>query len=126
MLGKSPPIAFLATTHPDRAKLFYQETVGLRLVSDDEFAIVFDAAGIPLRVQKVRALTPHPFTAFGWQVGDIRHAVTELVGRGVSFERYPFLQQDALGIWAAPSGASVAWFKDPDGNLLSVTQTGAD
>lgn len=125
MLASSSPIAFLATIQPDRAKTFYSDTIGLRLLSDDQFSLVFDAAGVPLRVQKVRELRPQEFTALGWQVEDIRTAVSGLMKRGVVFERYPFLQQDELGIWNAPGGASVAWFKDPDGNVLSLTQTGA-
>jgi catechol 2,3-dioxygenase-like lactoylglutathione lyase family enzyme len=124
MLEARSPIAFIATVMPERAKAFYFETLGLPLLTDDQFSLVFDLAGIPLRVQKVGELQPHPFTALGWQVPDVAATVTELRARGVVFERYPFLPQDALGIWDAPGGARIAWFKDPDGNLLSVTQSG--
>ena len=86
--------------------------------------MVFDCGGVQLRIQKVETLQPHPFTALGWGVASIRRSVAALVKRGVSFERYPFLAQDDLGIWPAPSGAKVAWFKDPDGNLLSLTEGG--
>ncbi len=121
MLGTSAPVAFLATALPDRARAFYADTLGLSVLSDDEFSLVFDLAGVPLRLQKVRALSPHPFTALGWQVQDAAEVVASLRARGVIFERYPFLQQDANDLWEAPGGARVAWFKDPDGNLLSIT-----
>jgi hypothetical protein len=89
---------------------------------DDAFAIVFDANGVMLRVQKVQEHTPPPYTVLGWDVADIHACVKELAGRGVSCERYEWLEQDESGVWASPSGASIAWFKDPDGNTLSLTQ----
>jgi len=122
MLEKATITAFVATADPARSKTFYRDTLGLRLTSDDEFAVVFDCAGIDLRVQKVERVQPHPFTALGWHVPDVRKIVRDLATRGVAFERYPFLKQDDIGVWQAPSGAKVAWFKDPDGNLLSVTE----
>jgi catechol 2,3-dioxygenase-like lactoylglutathione lyase family enzyme len=125
MLQSTHLIAFIATTNPDHAKAFYQDTLGLRLLSDDPFAILFDSNGTRLRVQKLAELVPQPFTVLGWRVPSVRETVSHLSQRGVSFERFPSLDQDALGIWQAPSGARVAWFKDPDGNLLSVTQAGA-
>lgn len=125
MLGATSPIAFIATVMPDRARAFYAETLGLQLLADDQFSLVFDLAGIPLRVQKVRELQPQPFTALGWQVQDAAATVEQLRSRGVDCEHYAFLQQDSLGIWDAPGGARIAWFKDPDGNLLSVTQPAA-
>lgn len=125
MLGKSPLTAFLATTNPGRTRTFYGKTLGLRLVSEDDFALVFDAAGVPLRIQKVDGVRPHPFTSLGWQVRGIRRTVAGLTKRGVVFERYPFMEQDDHGVWLAPSGTSVAWFKDPDGNLLSLSDSGA-
>jgi len=125
MLTASSPVAFLATTQPANARRFYVETLGLALQSDDAFSLVFDLAGVPLRLQKVQAFQPHPFTALGWQVDDAAAIATLLRGRGVTFERYPFLQQDANDLWTAPGGARVAWFKDPDGNLLSITDGGA-
>jgi catechol 2,3-dioxygenase-like lactoylglutathione lyase family enzyme len=121
VLATSSPIAFVATTRPEQCRAFYEGTLGLTLLADDQFSLVFDLAGVPLRVQKVRELQAQPFTALGWQVADIAGMVGALRGRGVVFERYPFLQQDADGVWDAPGGAKVAWFKDPDGNLLSVT-----
>ena|SRR5690349_3825578 len=125
MLGKATITAFVATAHPARSRQFYQDTLGLRFVSDDQFAIVFDCAGIQLRIQKLAKLQPHAFTALGWQVPNIRAAVQGLAKRGVSCERYAHLEQDDGGVWLAPSGAKVAWFKDPDGNLLSLTESGA-
>lgn len=122
MLGTSAPIAFLATTMPDRARRFYADTLGLSLTADDDFSMVFDLAGVPLRVQKVRELVPQPFTSLGWQVASAAATVEGLRARGLVFERYPFLQQDAHDVWDAPGGARIAWFKDPDGNLLSVTE----
>ena len=97
--------------------------MGLTLLTDDEFALAFDSNGTQLRVQKVERVEPPPFTVLGWQVPNIRATVTNLAQRGVAFDRFPFLQQDDLGIWAAPSGTKVAWFKDPDGNLLSLAQS---
>jgi catechol 2,3-dioxygenase-like lactoylglutathione lyase family enzyme len=125
MLGNAIVTAFVATANPTRSKSFYRDILGLRLVSDDQFAIVFDCRGVQLRIQKVETLQPHPFTALGWHVPNIRAAVLGLSKVGVAFERYSFLQQDDLGVWQAPSAAKVAWFKDPDGNLLSLTEDGA-
>lgn len=122
MLQSADLTAFLATANAERAKAFYQDTLGLRLLTDDQFALAFDANGTQLRIQKVEKLKPHPFTSLGWHVPDIARAVTALVKQGVSFERYEFMKQDKLGVWKAPSGAKVAWFKDPDGNLLSLTE----
>jgi hypothetical protein len=100
--------------------------LGLLLISEDEYALVFDAHGTMLRVAIVGEIVLAPYTVLGWQVGDIAAAVRGLAAKGVAFERYPWLEkgmdQDGLGIWSAPSGAKVAWFKDPDGNLLSVSQ----
>lgn len=106
----------------ERTRAFYENVVGLGFVADEEFALVFDAHGMMLRIQKAREVSPAPYTALGWKVADIRAAVAGLRERGVSFERYGFLQQDDDGIWATPNGAHVAWFKDPDGNLLSLTE----
>jgi catechol 2,3-dioxygenase-like lactoylglutathione lyase family enzyme len=125
MLQRSAPIAFLATATPEKAKQFYVETLGLSLLADDDFSLVFDLNGVPLRVQKVRELQPQPFTALGWQVGNAAATVAALRERGVVFERYPFLPQDAHDIWDSPGGARIAWFKDPDGNLLSLTEVQA-
>ncbi len=122
MLSTSNVVAFVASCRPDDAKSFYKETLGLRLLSDDAFAIVFDANGMMLRVQKVQEHAPLPYTALGWDVADIQASVAGLSGKGVRFERYEWLEQDESGVWSAPSGAQIAWFKDPDGNTLSLTQ----
>ncbi|HEY4363595.1 MAG TPA: VOC family protein [Bryobacteraceae bacterium] len=122
MLSKCNIVAFAPTRDADRAVAFYRDTLGLTLTSQDNFATVFDANGIMLRVTPVPALTPHPFTLLGWDVPNIAATAEELAAKGVAFERYPGIVHDELGIWTAPSGARVAWFKDPDGNLLSLTE----
>jgi len=122
MLGKQTLVAFLATTDSARARAFYEETLGLSLISDDPFALVFDAHGTSLRIQKVATLQPHPFTALGWAVADIQAVVAALKQKGVTCVRFPGMDQDAHGVWASPSGARVAWFEDPEGNLLSLTE----
>ena len=122
MLKSHPIVAFVATTDPVRAKEFYGKTLGLRLVGEDGFAVVFDAGGTMLRVAIVKTFQPAGFTVLGWIVPDITRKVRNLVKRGVTFRRYEGLPQDDLGIWSAPSGARVAWFTDPDGNTLSLTQ----
>ncbi len=122
MLNKAKIIGFVNTPKPDRARKFYEKTLGLKFVSDEPYAIIFDANGIMLRVSKVEKLDPAPHTVCGWDVKDIRGEMRQLKKRGVRFQRYPFLGQDKLGAWTSPSGAIVAWFKDPDGNTLSLTQ----
>ena len=122
MLGKSTLVAFVATTNGERARHFYGDVLGLPIVEDGPYALVCDANGVSLRIQKVGALKPQGFTALGWDVPDIQAAVDALVGRGVAFERYDFLEQDERAIWQSPSGARVAWFKDPDGNVLSLSE----
>ena len=97
--------------------------LGLSLVEDSPFALVFDSNGTTLRVQKVEQVTPAPYTALGWQVTDIEASVRSLRAKGAVFQRYEGLSQDALGIWKSPSGAKVAWFRDPDGNTLSLTES---
>jgi catechol 2,3-dioxygenase-like lactoylglutathione lyase family enzyme len=114
-------VAFVGTRNPESAKKFYQSTLGLKLVSEDQFALAFDVKGTMLRVSVVPELKPAKFTVLGWEVKDIVQAVTDLQKAGVTFERYDFVK-DELGIWTAPGGARVAWFKDPDGNILSLSQ----
>jgi catechol 2,3-dioxygenase-like lactoylglutathione lyase family enzyme len=122
MLNNAKIVAFVATADASKSRAFYEGVLGLALTVEDEFAVVFDANGVELRIQKVQALTPQPHTQLGWSVASIEEVVQALRAKGVAFEHYPFLQQNALGIWTAPSGAKVAWFKDPDGNILSVTE----
>jgi catechol 2,3-dioxygenase-like lactoylglutathione lyase family enzyme len=122
MLSTSDVVAFVATTQPAQARAFYEGALGLRLISDDPFAIVFDANGTSLRVTKLRQHTPAPFTVLGWHVADIRATLSWLKTRGVEALRVAGLPQDEVGVWTAPGGARIAWFKDPDGNTLSLTQ----
>ena len=122
MLGSQKLMAFVATRDPGRAKEFYRDTLGLPLVSEDEFALVFDAAGTMLRVTRVQEVAAAKYTVLGWQVRDIVWTATQLQRALVALERYPGMRQDEFGIWSSPSGARVAWFKDPDGNTLSITQ----
>ena len=122
MLPAEKLVGFVAITDGARAKVFY-EKLGLTFVSEDPFAVVFDSNGNMIRLTKVNEFRPQPFTVLGWQVADIVAAVKRLQSAGVTFERYgEFMQQDELGIWTAPGGTKVAWFKDPDGNTLSVSQ----
>ena len=125
MLGTAKLTAFAATAQPDRALTFYRDTLGLRLLADDAFAVVFDSNGVQLRIQKVAKVEPPGHTVIGWEVAGIRAAMASLGTAGVVFERYPFLEQDAAGVWTAPGGTRVAWFKDPDGNLLSLAESPA-
>jgi catechol 2,3-dioxygenase-like lactoylglutathione lyase family enzyme len=122
MLGSEKLVAFVATRDSARAKEFYRDTLGLRLVSEDQFALVFDAAGTMLRITRVPELVPAKHTVLGWHVRDIVQTARQLQEAQVALERYPGMQQDELGIWNSPSGPRVAWFKDPDGNTLSITQ----
>jgi catechol 2,3-dioxygenase-like lactoylglutathione lyase family enzyme len=122
MLGTARVIAFAATTNVTEARRFYERVLGLQFISEEPFALVFDANGTMLRLQKVERFTPPPFTALGWDVSDIEVVVDGLRARGVELSRYGGMAQDERGIWNAPGGARIAWFKDPDGNTLSLTQ----
>lgn len=122
MLGSTNIVAFVPITDGEKARAFYEGVLGLRFVKDDGFALVFDANGIMVRVAKVPQFTPAQFTILGWQVTEIEKVAAELHGKGVQFERYGFFKQDDLGIWTAPTGDKVVWFKDPDGNILSISQ----
>lgn len=115
-------ICFAATTKPVVAKTFYGDTLGLSLIEESPFALVFDANGTMLRVQKVRKIPPTSYTALGWEVADIRSTIQGLSEKGVRFQLYDAVPQDELGIWVTPDGSKVAWFKDPDGNILSLTE----
>ena len=122
MLSDKNLKAFAPTTKPNEAKSFYRDTLGLKLLSEDDYALEFDANGTSLRVTIVPKLTPHPFTILGWNVDDIVSVIKQLNKQNVVFERFDFLKQDKLGIWTSPNGSKVAWFKDPDGNILSLTE----
>jgi catechol 2,3-dioxygenase-like lactoylglutathione lyase family enzyme len=123
MLGSTKIVAFVPTRDAEKAKAFYEGVLGLRFMKDDGFALVLDANGIMVRVATVPPpFTPVQFTILGWQVTDIEKMVAGLAEKGVHFERFGFFEQDKLGIWTTPTGEKVAWFKDPDGNILSVSQ----
>jgi predicted enzyme related to lactoylglutathione lyase len=115
-------VGFAITTQPAKAKVFYSELLGFRFVKDDGFALVFDAHGTMLRISKLKQFSPAQFTVLGWEVEDIEAAVAELARRGAVFERYPGMPQDKNAICTFPGEARVAWFKDPDGNVLSISE----
>ena len=123
MLGSSNVIAFVPTENPDRARAFYEGVLGLRFVSKDHYAMMFEANGVRLRIALVQEFKPAPFTILGWLVSDIAVTVRELAMKGVVFQHYKVFKQDDLGICTFLSGEKVAWFKDPDGNTLSLTQS---
>ena len=122
MLANENLIAFGATTDSRRARGFFEGVLGLRFVAEDAFSIVYDVNGVSLRIQKVARFIPQPFTALGWSVASIDEIVEQLMKKGVTFERYASLEQDSRGIWHSPSGAKIAWLKDPDGNVISLTE----
>ena len=122
MLSNAPVITFIPTKNPERARSFYEGVLGLRFVSADPFAVVFDVNGTSLRVVQVAKFEPYPFTILGWRVPRIKHVLAQMHERGLQCERFKGMDQDEQGVWKSPSGAKVVWFKDPDGNLLSVSE----
>lgn len=123
-LTTNTPIAFIPTTNAATARTFYEATLGLNFVSEDNFAVVFRVGSAQTMLRIVCApqpFTPNPFTIFGWEVTDIHAAIADLTSRGVEFLRFSYFEQDEAGVWSSPSGAQVAWFKDPDGNTLSLS-----
>ena len=121
MLASSKVIGFVPTKDSAKAREFYEKKLGFRFVSDDRFALVLRAGETMIRIAKGSDFTPQPFTVLGWEVRNIEEVVAWLAERGVAFEKYPWVE-DKRGIWAAPGGDKVAWFKDPDGNVLSVSE----
>lgn len=115
-------IAFVGATDPERAKAFYRDKLGLNLVSELSATLIFKTGETTLRISLVEEVTAAPYTVLGWKVEDIDGTVDTLSEKGVSFERIPGMDQDERGIWAASDGTKVAWFQDPDGNMLSVTE----
>jgi len=115
-------MAFVATAKPESARGFYRDTLGLQLVDENPFALVFDLNGTMLRVTRVEKVDPRPYTVLGWQVADVTAMARQLRDAGVKLKRYPGMDQDELAVWTAPGGAKVAWFEDPDGNVLSVAE----
>jgi|SRR5580698_287565 catechol 2,3-dioxygenase-like lactoylglutathione lyase family enzyme len=122
MLGSEKIMSFVGVSDADKARVFYRDTLGLSLISEDGFALAFDVGGIMLRVTPVHEVRPQPHTVLGWQVKDATATARALAKAGVQLERYPHVQQDEDGVWTAPGGAKIAWFKDPDGNVLSIAQ----
>jgi catechol 2,3-dioxygenase-like lactoylglutathione lyase family enzyme len=122
MLGSTNIVAFVAISDAEKARAFYEGVLGLKFIKDDGFALVFDANGIMVRAAKMKEVTPQHGTVLGWQVTEIEKMVRALTAKGVKFEIFGFFKQDELGIWTAPTGDKVAWFKDPDGNVLSLSQ----
>jgi catechol 2,3-dioxygenase-like lactoylglutathione lyase family enzyme len=122
MLGSTNIVAFVPITDGERTRAFYEGVLGLKFIKDDGFALVFDANGIMVRAAKMKEVTPAQGTILGWQVTGIENVVRGIRSKGVKFEIFGFFKQDELGIWTAPTGDKVAWFKDPDGNMLSVSE----
>lgn len=117
-----PIVGFVTTTDPAKARQFYGDILGLDFVSQDNFAVVFKTQGNTIRVGIAQKMTPAGHTVLGWEVPDVSAMAKRLTAAGVKFERFPSMPQDDLGIWDAPGGSRVAWFKDPDGNVLSISQ----
>ncbi|MGB6385328.1 MAG: VOC family protein [Terriglobales bacterium] len=122
MLASSKVIGFVPTKDSAKARGFYEGKLGFQFVSDDMFALVMRAGETMIRIAKIQDFTPPPFTVLGWEVSNIGEVVAWLQQRGVAFEKYPWVQDKESGIWTAPSGDKIAWFKDTDGNVLSVSQ----
>src|SRR5713101_4029136 len=122
MLASGKMVGFIPTKDYDKARAFYEGKLGFDYVSQDKFAVVMSVGGHMIRIVKVPNFTPLQGTILGWQVEDIQSAATWLRDRGVPPEKYPFVQDQNLGIWTTPDGSKVAWFKDPDGNILSISQ----
>ena len=122
MLASGKMVGFVPTTDYDRARAFYEGKLEFDFVSLDQYALVVSVGGHRIRIAKVPNFTPLEGTILGWEVNNIQTIVTWLRERGVSLEKYPFVEDRELGIWTAPTGDQVAWFKDPDGNILSVSQ----
>ena len=122
-LAHDRPVTFLGTANHKTAKAFYTGTLGLTLVSEDDFAAVFDLAGTMLRLSTIPGFKPNPHTVLGWIVPDIRASIAALSAKGVKFEIYEGFGQDEAGVWSAPGGSpKIAWFLDPEGNNLSLTE----
>ncbi len=116
------PVLFLATSSPAKSKIFYEDKIGLNFVSSDPYALVFDVGESELRIQIVNSVIDTPYTSLGWIVNDLIECIKRLTSNGLQFELYENLDQDEYKIWHSPSGAKIAWFKDPDNNLLSLTE----
>ena len=122
MLGNAKVQAMVGTGKADIARAFYGDTLGMKLKREDNFAMIFEVGDRELRVNRVPAVVPSTYAVLGFHVTDITAIATGLEAKGVMMERFPFLPGDANGVWTAPDGTKVAWFRDPDGNLLSIVQ----
>lgn len=122
MLASGKLIGFVPTKDSSKAREFYEGKLGFRFVSDDQFALVMQAGESMIRIAKAKDFLPAQYTVMGWEVADVEAVVKWLNKRGVNFEKYPFVEDRELGIWTTPNGDKVAWFKDPDGNVLSLSQ----
>ena len=125
MLTNAKPICFVLTADIDRSRSFYSDPLGLTETGADPYAVSYDLAGTMLRLTKVEGHTASPHTVLGWQVGDIAATIDALAARSVAFAVYEGFGQDPRGVWTDPgSGTQIAWFHDPEGNNLSLTQIG--
>lgn len=122
MLASGKMTGFVLTSDYEKARAFYEGKLGFSFVSIDQYALVVSIGGHNIRISKVPNFTPREGTILGWEVANIEEAVDWLRDRGVTLEEYPFVQDRERGIWTTPTGDKVAWFKDPDGNILSVSQ----
>jgi catechol 2,3-dioxygenase-like lactoylglutathione lyase family enzyme len=122
MLVRGRTVAFVPARDLARAEAFYVGILGLTMQSRDEFALMLEANGVAIRVAAAQGYAPQPFTVLGFDVSDVEESARALAAHGVEFQRYPGLEQDGLGIWRAPSGSRIAWFKDADGNVLSIAE----
>ena len=121
MLSAGKMVGFVITTDYDKARAFYEGKLGFDFVSLDQFALVMQAGDNKIRIVKLPTFNPLQGTVLGWEVDDVEAVVRWLLDRGVATEKYGFVPDQELGIWTAPSGDKVAWFKDPDGNVLSIS-----
>jgi catechol 2,3-dioxygenase-like lactoylglutathione lyase family enzyme len=122
MLADSKLMGFIFTRDYNNARAFYEGKLGLQFISQDQYALALKAGEHMIRITKIPDFVPARATVLGWQVQDIGAVVAWLKERGVILEDFPFIQDRKLGIWSAPGGDRIAWFKDPDGNVLSVSQ----
>lgn len=124
MVFEGTMMGFIPTKDAERARQFYEGVLGMRFVSDDQFALVMETGGAPVRIVRAGEFNPQPFTVMGWEVRRIGEVVSKLVAAGVEMQQFGLPGQGEDGVWAAPDGSKVAWFKDPDGNVLSVSEHG--
>jgi extradiol dioxygenase family protein len=122
LLDQSALIGFIATTQPQQARVFYGDLLGLHFIEENAFALIFDAHGTMVRIQKVKTVDKATYTVLGWQVHDLDVIVKRLQQHGLVFEQYPDVPQDEQGIWTTPDGTKIVWLSDPDGNILSLVQ----